>query len=600
MNSDFKNYFLKLRNPKFAYYSFLYFQKALFKKIKRLISYNNHFDDFKLIKSHRDDILCNWNIKIDIIPPIFKKSFELKLVTGSKRLKSSNDWHIRYDDAEMNVSIDRWSWLLLGLSNKIFPFDYDDGLFLIRSWSSEFINDENLARQEPYSIGERISNGILFFKLNKYTIPEDIILIFEKLTFQLVKNLEYYPNDLTGNHAFNNARALYLISDLIINKNIKFLALEIANERLNTLISADGFLREGSSNYQFIFTRWVLEMVWNAKELRDHKTLKILLPFAKKLLKQCWFFLLYDKFNKNWNYPLFGDVSPDCPPSWLISLTWSKIAINIYKPKNIPLAPKNIGWAKLFGGITDKHSSKNNLKINFSSACGWHRIEFFDWTIFTHAPLKETQLRATHSHLDLCSFVLYLKGKPIIIDIGRYDYTNSYLSKYCKSTKAHNSLIINELGPETELFSWTNPSYSKININLTIEKSLNKIFIKINHDGYKRFVKQKIKHERNIILNKKNVIIEDFIKGNGNVIVNNFFNFGPDLNLLKIDDKIMKLSNQLNFKINGDSIKTNKSEKETSGWFFPSYGVKVPIIHLETKTEKSLPLTIINEIILNK
>lgn len=600
MKNDFKNYLLRFKSPVFALSSLFYFSRAIYRKIQRLVLCDNHLNEFKSIKKYRNEILNNSPIKVDITPPVFSNFFVIKLVTGFKKIKSLKDWHTRFDDAEMNVSIDRWNWLILGLDNKLFPFNYDDGLFLIRSWSSQFLNDENLAKKEPYSIGERISNGVLFFKLNKYPIPNDILLIFKKLTYQLVKNLEYFPNGLTGNHAFNNARALYLISDIIPDKQIKLLALEIAKERLNMLVSNDGFMREGSSNYQFIFTRWILEMIWNAKELKDFKSLNILMPFAEKLLRQCWFFLVQKQNSHQWNYPLIGDVSPDCPPNWLISLPWSNLAISIYKPKKIPLAPINIGWAKLFGGITNKQSSINNLKINFSSACGWHRIEFFDWIVFTYTPLKETQFKATHSHQDLCSFVLFYRGKSIIIDIGRYDYTNSYLSKYCKSVNAHNSLLVNDFGPQTELFSWTNPSYSKIFSNLNIKKAKNKTIITIAHDGYKRIVNQKINHKRVIFLTKKEVVVKDILTGKGNVIVNNFFNFAPDLVLIKNDVKVLCFSDQINFEIDTNSIKTKKSNKMMSGWLFPSYGVKVPINNLEIKTQKSLPLTVINKVILNQ
>ena len=190
MDSDFKNYLKRLRYPKFAFFSLLYFTRAIYRKVKRSISFIDNLKEFKSIKKYQLKILNDLDVRIDIKSPKFTKQFKLKIVSGIKEIKNSDDWHIRFIDAEMNVSIDRWSWLLLGQENKLFPFSYEDGLFLIRSWSSQFINDEILAKKEPYSIGERISNGILFFKLNKYIIPNDILLIFKKLTSQLVKNLE--------------------------------------------------------------------------------------------------------------------------------------------------------------------------------------------------------------------------------------------------------------------------------------------------------------------------------------------------------------------------------------------------------------------------
>ena len=365
------------------------------------------------------------------------------------------------------------------------------------------------------------------------------------------------------------------------------------------VFTADGFLREGSSHYQFIFTRWVLEMIWSAESRKDKEAINVLKPYCEKLLKNCWVFLVKDQNNK-WSFPLYGDVSPDCTPEWLMSLTWSKIACNIYRPERVPIAPKNVGWANLFGIIDQTKQHYNKLKINFSSNCGWHRLDFYDWTFFTYTPKKANYIKATHAHLDLCSFSLFYKGKPIIIDIGRFDYTNSSISKYGKSVRSHNSLEINNLGPETDLYSWMNPSYSKIKSKLNVNEIENKTIITINHNGFERIINKKINHKRIISLSQKEVKIKDVILGKGKVKVNNFFNFGPDLNLLKKDSKIIKFSNNIDFEINAESKKISRSNQNFSGWMFPSYGTKVPIFSLELRTLKTLPLTLSNKIIINK
>ncbi len=53
-----------------------------------------------------------------------------------------------------------------------------------------------------------------------------------------------------------------------------------------------GFLREGSSHYQFIFTRWIVEISYFAKLYSDNKLIKFLDPFIISLLKQCYFFIV--------------------------------------------------------------------------------------------------------------------------------------------------------------------------------------------------------------------------------------------------------------------------------------------------------------------
>ena len=98
MDSDFKNYLKRLRHPRFAFYSFLQFIKALYRKIKRSTSSNNHFNEFTLIEKYRRRVLNNLFIKINVIPVEFTKKFQIKLVNEYKEIKTLNDWHIRFEN----------------------------------------------------------------------------------------------------------------------------------------------------------------------------------------------------------------------------------------------------------------------------------------------------------------------------------------------------------------------------------------------------------------------------------------------------------------------------------------------------------------------
>ena len=70
---------------------------------------------------------------------------------------------------------------------------------------------------------------------------------------------------MLNNHVINNARALLFASILLDIEFYSDLAFAILRSNLPELVSNDGFLREGSSHYQFIFTRWILEMLWLSK-----------------------------------------------------------------------------------------------------------------------------------------------------------------------------------------------------------------------------------------------------------------------------------------------------------------------------------------------
>ena len=600
ISPEHKNYLFKsFLYPTFLYFSIKSLTNAILKKIERSFFPKDPFIDFSVISKHRSNILINKENIINVKIHKFSKSYNLVTSIGSLKINSQSDWHKKFEDPELNESFNRLNWLFSDRSNKVSFFNIDEAIFLIKSWSHEFLNDENLAKKEPYSIGERISNTIIFFSINDCLIPNDIKIILNKLSIQLIKYLEYLPYKLTGNHAFNNARALYLVSNVLENKEIKTLAFEIIKERLTLLVTEDGFMREGSSHYHFLFTRWTLEIYLFSEKFGDKEIKEYLIPYIKKLLKQCWFFLVNN--NNNWSIPLFGDVSPDFTPNWLISLPWSKVAISVYKPTQIPITPKNIGWSKLFGDLIKSNKSVNNLGIHYSSSCGWHRTNIHDFSLFIYNPIKENHMMASHAHLDLCSFVLYFKGKALIIDKGRLDYTNSPISKYGKSVDAHNSLLINKIGPEAELLSWMSSKYTNYESKIKTLNKKDKFIITINHNGFKRIVNRQIKHERVFILSRNSFEIIDKIKGKGNVKITNFFNFGPDYKKLKFSENNINISENIVFKIDNKSYLLNKlqfQKKKYSNLFHPEYGSKIPINSIETKSECELPVCLSNKLII--
>ena len=603
MCPEHKNYLFKsFLYPTFLYFSIKSLINAILKKIERSFFPKDPFINLTEISKLRSNILISKENIININIHKFSKSYNLVTSIGSLRINSQSGWHKKFKDPEINESFNRWNWLLTCKSNKVSSFNIDEAIFLIKSWSHEFLNDENLAKKEPYSIAERISNTIIFFSINDCLIPNDVKIILNKLSIQLIKYLEYLPYKLTGNHAFNNARALYLVSNVLENKEIKTLAFEIMKERLSHLVTEDGFMREGSSHYHFLFTRWTLEIFLFSDKSGDKEIKEYLIPFLKKLLKQCWFFLVNNN-NNNWSIPLFGDVSPDFKPNWLISLPWSKVAISIYRPKQIPVNPKNIGWSKLFGDLIKSNKSVDNLKIHYSSSCGWNRINIFDFSLFIYNPIKENYIMASHAHLDLCSFVLYFKGKALIIDKGRLDYTNSPISKYGKSVDAHNSILINNIGPEAELLPWMSSKYINYTSKIKTLKKKDKFIISINHDGFKRIVNRQIKHERVFILSEKSFEIIDKIKGKGNVKITNFFNFGPDYKEVKYSENKINISENIVFKIDNKSNLLNKSQLEKekySNLFHPEYGSKIPINNIQTKSECELPVSLCNKLIIKQ
>lgn len=66
---------------------------------------------------------------------------------------------------------------------------------------------------------------------------------------------------------------------------------------------------------------------------------------------------------------------------------------------------------------------------------------------------------SSHSHSDQNSFVLYDKGQPIIIDPGRYTYTENKIRYFLKSQRSHSTCFISDVKEKHIKDSWSYVDY---------------------------------------------------------------------------------------------------------------------------------------------
>jgi len=119
---------------------------------------------------------------------------------------------------------------------------------------------------------------------------------------------------------------------------------------------------------------------------------------------------------------------------------------------------------------------------------------------------------AGHAHADNLSIFLHAYGEDILIDPGTYEYEAGYKRDYYRSTKAHNTI---EIEDEDQSTFWgpfrvgyiANSKLVQFDKNSTTEKAI------ASHDGYKR-LKQKIIHTREIEWNKGDTwLVKDQVQG---------------------------------------------------------------------------------------
>jgi len=600
--SELKNYYQRCLVPSFAFHAGIALCLRLFWALLRRVAPGYHiFTQPKSVVRKRRKLLGLRGQKIDIITPERISPGRLKLALGYLEFLDKPNWSVTYSDPEIADSLHRWNWLLWGLTDDAERISREQGLQLMRSWLCDCLHQDNFSK-DAYSTAERIVNGSLFLlNTGDGVVPKDIQAAFQYMGRQIASHLEYYEGDLTGNHAFNNARGLLFSGVVALLPGAVDLALAISKERLPKLVTSDGFLREGSSHYHFLFTRWVLEMCWIAKFYRNEEITSLLESYAGILVERCWFFLVKEYKSDQWHIPLIGDVSPDFPPSWLLSLPWSKPALEAFTPVSLPQPPAEVSWSSIFGL---DNSMVANVRIETLSLpqSFWHRIEHGILTLFVHASPETGTLSATHKHNDLCGFAFYVKGKPILVDCGRIDYTNSLLSLYGREAFAHNAIFINDLPPAAHGPTWFRKSYRTVDVSVSYFKSEDSTTILIKHNGFSRLKGIKIAHERRFILRDNSLIVEDQIFGSGEYNINLRFHWAPGFDI-NPEGELFWNNNPTELIFSHDpklQIKklTQNENGHPAGIYFPEYGIKKACMTVEMNGLVKLPVTIRNQIIL--
>lgn len=115
-----------------------------------------------------------------------------------------------------------------------------------------------------------------------------------------------------------------------------------------------------------------------------------------------------------------------------------------------------------------------------------------------------------HAHADIFSFELSLRGHRVIVDAGVHDYEASESRRYCRSTKAHNTIEIDG-HDQCEMWGIFRVARRGQPHNVRWKPSQEGFELSAWHDGYKR-LKGKPIHRRKFTWHKRDSLrIEDII-----------------------------------------------------------------------------------------
>lgn len=271
---------------------------------------------------------------------------------------------------------------------------------------SDFLNAG--IHQKSYVVSLRIVNLLISADL----IWDDIDSGLQKKIYDCVyrdycflkENTEVY---LLGNHYFENLKSLCIAALVFGEEKEHNKYLKLLQKQIHEQFLPDGMHFELSPMYHNVLLEGLLRVILCLKQYRDVPSW--LLDYTQKALSAAAF--LEKGFDR---IPLFNDSGN-----------------NVAKPFiQLQSAAKGV-------------LGQSPRSIDRLASAGYYRLENGLLTLLFDAGKIGPDYMPGHGHCDCLSFELSIKGSPLFVNSGTYQYQGK-LRSYFRSTRAHNTLMIGE------------------------------------------------------------------------------------------------------------------------------------------------------------
>ena len=184
---------------------------------------------------------------------------------------------------------------------------------------------------------------------------------------------------------------------------------------------------------------------------------------------------------------------------------------------------------------------------------------------YSKNPKESDMVIGTHTHNDLLSFELNLRGKDILVDAGTYLYTSSDSDRNAfRSTSKHNTIVVDD----EEQNEFAAAFALKRNVRKGILKQVDKGSIV----GEYTTMKGQMNHQRHFNFNNGELIIVDKLtKSGAGHLAKFFFHFAEGIQPV-VNDKVLTIDNDLEIAFSVQPIRLEVIDDTLS----PSFGVLVP------------------------
>ncbi|CUQ65391.1 heparinase II/III family protein [Candidatus Nitrospira inopinata] len=401
---------------------------------------------------------------------------------------------------------------------------------------------------EPYPVSLRVVNWIKFF-LRREKPPEMAWL--QSLWTQaawLERHVEYH---LLANHVFKNAVALVFAGayfdgpdgDRWLRQGWALLRQELAEQFLS-----DGGHYERSPMYHSICLLDCLDVV----NLLERSGTPVVQEDVVRLKDKARAALeyLYDLCLPDGNIALFNDSAFGIAPS----------------PQQI------FQYANALLGY-EPPARAQGLELRAYPDSGYFIVANGNDRLVIDGGLIGPDYQPGHAHCDTLSYELAIDGRRVIVDSGVYDYEASPERAYARSTRAHNTVMVDGV-EQSEIWGVFRVARRAKPIRASLHRGEDgRVIFEGAHDGYRRLPGKPV-HSRTITYAEGGEwIIEDRLAGKREHRMETYVHVHPDFRVIG-EDRRLKLVGTDGRVVAVVEPLTPCDVRLDRGWYFPQFGLR--------------------------
>jgi uncharacterized heparinase superfamily protein len=401
---------------------------------------------------------------------------------------------------------------------------------------------------EPYTLSLRIVNWIKFFLQNDAAIQEEWLQSLYTQALRLEKNVEYH---ILANHYLKNGVALRFAGQFFEGEDAEdWLArgIKILRKELEEQFLLDGGHFERSPMYHSICVidyLDVLNLIQNSQTTIPAEETAQLRQGVTASLN-----FLHDICLPDNAIPLFNDSAFSIAPTPSQIFDYARSVIGYEPPGRPP-----------------------GLVIYEQSASGYYTCRNGEDAIIIDCGAIGPDYQPGHAHCDTLSFELAINGRRVIVDCGVFDYEPSSERAYARSSKAHNTVVVD--GEEqSEIWGVFRVARRARPIQACIEQQADgSVRFTGAHDGYARLAGRPI-HKRSMSYDGQGSwVIKDMLEGRGTHRMESYIHIHPDFEVVQSEAGIRVVEPNGSTMAIIEALGPSRMRTE-QGWYFPEFGLK--------------------------